>query len=147
VALDEWVKFGWLRPHTPAPREIQDLLKVAERDLKDAASDDLSIDWQFAIAYNAGLQLARTALLAAGYETPKGESHHFRAIDALPFLIEVDKDTISLFQAFRKKRAAGVYETVGLITAADAKEMLALAKLIRTQVRAFLQKQHPLLLK
>jgi len=47
--------------------EIQNLLRIVKRDLKDSQSKDLSNDWRFAIAYNAALQAATAALPAAGY--------------------------------------------------------------------------------
>jgi hypothetical protein len=32
--LEDWRKTGWLKPHTPSPAEIADLLALAERDLR-----------------------------------------------------------------------------------------------------------------
>jgi hypothetical protein len=147
VSLDEWVKFGWLRPHVPTSEEIQELLAVVDRDLKDASSTELSVDWKFGIAYNAGLQLARICLLASGYETLKGDSHHFRAIDSLQFTLQADAELVTLFQTFRKKRSQGVYETVGVISQTDAAEMLASARSLKVRTKEFLKNLHPTLLK
>ncbi|HUO08103.1 MAG TPA: hypothetical protein VM008_07385 [Phycisphaerae bacterium] len=143
MSLAEWVKFGWLRTHAPTQTEIHELLAVADRDIHDAQTRGLSTDWQFGIAYNAALQLARAALLAAGYDTQKGDSHHFRAIDSLQFTLRFDGPSIAMFQTFRKKRSAGVYEATGMISDADAKEMLALAKDLRARVQNYLNKNHP----
>jgi hypothetical protein len=35
--------------------EIQNLLGIVERDLKDSRAEGLSNDWRFAIAYNTAL--------------------------------------------------------------------------------------------
>jgi hypothetical protein len=52
------------------------LYAVIERDLAASDTQGLDDDWRFAIAYNAALQVAATALKAAGYEVPKGGGAH-----------------------------------------------------------------------
>ena len=64
--LETWKANGWLREHSTSQQEITDLLGLVKRDLKDATRQEISIDWRFNIAYNAGLQLATLVLLAAG---------------------------------------------------------------------------------
>jgi hypothetical protein len=147
LSLDEWLNNGWLKAHRSSPSETAELLAVADRDLDDCVAEGLSADWQFGIAYNAALQLARAALHAAGYETQKGESHHYRTLDSLQFTIGADSETIARFQTFRKKRSTGVYEAVGMISERDAKEMIELASDLREQVVAFLAKRYPDLLR
>ena len=56
MSLEQWAKNGWLRPHKSSKQEIADLLRIVDRDLKDAESD-ISSDWKFGIAYNAALKL------------------------------------------------------------------------------------------
>lgn len=146
MSLDDWYKYGWVRPHVASVSQTMELLAVADRDLDDCLSEGLSEDWQFGIAYNAALQLARTALYASGYDTQKGDSHHFRAIDSLQFTIGLDNDTIDQFQTFRKKRSTGVYEAVGRISENDARQMMELAHRLRDRVVKFLAKDHPELL-
>lgn len=146
MSLNEWYKNGWLRPHQSSASQTMELLAVADRDLQDCLSEGLSEDWQFGIAYNAALQLARVALHAAGYDTQKGDSHHFRAIDSLRFTVGLDGDTIDQFQTFRKKRSTGVYESIGRISQTDAGQMLDLARTLRQRVECFLTEQHPELL-
>lgn len=41
---------GRLRPHKTSQEEIQQMLRIAERDLEDAAVTDLSSDRRFLIA-------------------------------------------------------------------------------------------------
>ena len=55
MSLKNWCDDGWLTGHKTNPQEIEDLLAVAERDLKDSSAASLSPDWQLAIAYNAAL--------------------------------------------------------------------------------------------
>ena|SRR5688572_22284232 len=147
MSLQNWLSNGWLRPHQAGAEEVKSLLQVADRDLRDCQARGLSDDWRFAIAYNAALQLARAALHAAGYDTPKGESQHLRSIDSLQFTIGIDPVLLARFQAFRKKRAAGVYEAAGMITRADATNMIALATDLRRSVESWIQKTAPDLFK
>ena len=67
TGLQDWQRNGWLRAYTSSRQEIADLFAVADRDLKACQTPALIPDWQFNIAYNAALQLATTALAAAGY--------------------------------------------------------------------------------
>jgi hypothetical protein len=145
--LEQWRKNGWLIEFAPDPADIQGLLAVAQRDLKDCRAKGLSEDGQFNIAYNAALQLSRAALHVAGFEIPKGDSHHFRAIDALVFTLGIEARIVDKFQVFRKKRAAGIYEMAGLITKTDADEMIALAGDLQSRVLAHLKSKYPQFLK
>jgi hypothetical protein len=141
--LNIWQKNGWLKPHVPSAAEIRQLAEVADRDLRDCRTRGLSDDWRFGIAYNAALQMAHAALAVAGFETPKGESHHFRVIQSLEHTIGAGAATIGAFDAFRKKRNAGVYERAGAISRHDADEMVAMAIEVRRRVLEWIEKQHP----
>ena len=55
-----------LEPDSAARDEINKLLAIVDRDLKDA-TESISPDWQFGIAYNAVLKLCTTLLRAEGY--------------------------------------------------------------------------------
>lgn len=146
MSLSDWLKHGWLRPHKSSAQEIGDLFAVVNRDLRDCAAKGLSDDWRFGIAYNDALQAAHAALAAAGFETLKGDSHHFRAIQSLEYTIAADQSLVRRFDAFRKKRNAGVYERTGLISGRDADEMIQLAMEVRDRVRDLIRTKHPALL-
>jgi hypothetical protein len=89
MSLRDWLKFGWLKEHRTSRQEIAGLFAVADRDLKDCRTPDLSSDWQFNIAYNAALQLATAALAAAGYQAERA-GHHYRVIHSLEFTLGVE---------------------------------------------------------
>jgi hypothetical protein len=61
MSLELWKQNGWLREHETSLDEIGNILALVERDLADAAREEVSLDWRFNIAYNAGLQLATVA--------------------------------------------------------------------------------------
>jgi hypothetical protein len=55
MSFVDWVKNRWLEAHRSSREEIGNLLGIVERDLRDSDAKDVSNDWRFAIAYNAGL--------------------------------------------------------------------------------------------
>mgnify|MGYP001480131846 CR=1 FL=1 len=146
MSLSDWQKNGWLTPHVTSAPEIADLLAVVERDLADSAAEGVSADWRMNIAYNAALQAATVALAASGYRAAR-EQHHFRIIQSLRETIGMGAGLVATFDAFRKKRNITGYERVGMVSDADAAEMRRLAITIRNDVRAWVHKRHPDLLK
>jgi len=68
--LKRWLDDRSLRPHEPSVQEMADLLRIVDRDLKDASILELSADRRFVTAYNAALRLATIVLRASGYRTP-----------------------------------------------------------------------------
>jgi hypothetical protein len=74
MSFENWTKNGWLEAHRSSRKEVQNLLQIVRRDLKDSQSKGVPNDWRFAIAYNAALQAATAALAAAGGETSNDQS-------------------------------------------------------------------------
>lgn len=103
MSLRDWLENDWLIEHQTSVQEIADLLGVADRDLANSEVSGLSPDWRLNIAYNAALQLATTALAAAGYRTTR-ESHHYRVIQSLAHTIKANMTLIAQLDQFRKKR-------------------------------------------
>src|SRR5277367_6202577 len=114
MSFQDWQKNGWLLPHQTSQNEIAGLLAVVDRDLATSADPKLDGDWRFAIAYNAALQCAALALKAAGYEVPKKGGAHHHTIESLKLTIGDDVTIVKPLQAFRAKRAGGIYETTGV---------------------------------
>jgi len=143
--LNDWEKNGWLVSHTPTQQEIADLLAVADRDLADCQAKGLSVDWRFNIAYNAALQSATAALVAAGFRAAR-DAHHFRVIQSLALTIAANSTTVATFDAFRKKRNMTGYERVGAVSDREATELQKLASSLRKGVEAWIRKTRPHLL-
>lgn len=146
MTLKSWLKNSWLIKHETSSREIADLLGVADRDLADCQSPNLSPDWRLNIAYNSALQLATAALAAAGYR-PSRESHHYRVIQSLALTTGADTELISQFDQFRKKRNIGGYERAGLVSDQEADEIFDLARHLRGDVEKWIRDNHPNLLR
>jgi len=139
LSLNEWLKNGWLIEHQTTQREIVDLFRIVDRDLKDCEVTRLSPDWRFNIAYNAALQCAKAALATAGYR-PTRESHHYRLIYSLAYTIQADDKLIIQFDMFRKKRNISDYLRAGEVSDQEVMEMITLAKKLRNRVKESIMK-------
>jgi hypothetical protein len=142
MSLRDWVQYGWLTEHKSSREEIENLLGVVDRDLKECQAKGLGADWRFAIAYNAALQAANTALAAAGYRATR-DSHHYRVFQSLEYTIKAEPKLIQRLDAFRKKRNLSSYETSGTVSDGEAKEMPALATELRAEVERWIRAEHP----
>jgi hypothetical protein len=140
--LNDWHKAGWLRPHQTSKRQITDLFAIVDRDLEDAARG-LSPDWQFGIAYNAVLKLCTVLVYAEGWR-PEKNLAHYRTLQALPLILgESRRDDADYLDACRSKRNTAEYDSPGQVTVAEAKELAAFARELRTDVIVWLEKHHP----
>jgi hypothetical protein len=120
---------------------------VVERDLAASAVPSIDGDWRFAIAYNAALQCAAAALKAAGYELAKGAGSHMRTIESLRLTLGDDGTVVNVLQTYRRKRVEGIYETAGIATETEVKQIRTLAVELRDDLIAWLHDNHPQLIK
>lgn len=146
MSLKNWLENSWLIEHKTSPEEIGELLRIADRDLKDSRVTGLSTDRKLAIAYNAALQMAIAALAASGYRTAH-ESHHYRVIQTLRYTIGADSALVAQFDKFRKKRNIGEYERAWMVSEQEANEMFVLAQKLREDIEDWLRTNHPALFK
>jgi hypothetical protein len=146
MSLGDWLRNSWLVEHKTSREEIAGLLAIVERDLANAKVAGLSDDWRLSIAYNAALQAATAALAAAEYRAVR-EQHHYRTIQSLALTIGWPAPKVDRFDRFRKKRNIIGYESAGVVSEREAQEMHELATGLRNDVLAWLEKQHPKLLK
>lgn len=144
MSLDTWKTNGWLREYSSSTQEVTNLLTLVERDLGDAARQEISTDWRFNIAYNAGLQLATLVLFAAGYRTGRGEGKHYRVIQALPLVMGNDFNVIrDYLDNCRRKRNVSEYDAAGTISEKEVNDLLALVLNFKNQVEGWLRENHP----
>jgi hypothetical protein len=140
--LRDWQKNSWLVEHKSSPEEIAALFAIVERDLASAKVAGLGDDWRLSIGYNAALQAATAALTASGFRAAR-EQHHYRTIQSLALTIGWPTAKVDRFDRFRKKRNIGGYETAGVVSEQEAREMHELAVGLRDDVLAWLRKHHP----
>jgi hypothetical protein len=146
MSLTNWFDAGWLVAHETTSEEIRDLLAVAERELRDCAVPGLSPDTVLGLGYDAAAQLSSAALAAAGYRGARAR-RHWLAVQSLAYTIRADAKLIARLDAFRRKRIVAEYERAGSTSEKEAHEMCELAKALRDQVRAWIEKTRPELLR
>ena len=123
MTIDNLIKSGVLVKQDSSKAEIDDLLKIVERDLEDSAQTEISDDWQFGIAYNAALKLANILVRASGYRV-KGQGHHMHTIAMIPLILGPHKkDDSEYLDTCRRKRNIVEYDCVGGATREDVKEL------------------------
>lgn len=142
MSLQQWANNGWLKAHQTSPKEIQDLLKIVERDLADAVVGDISADWRFGIAYNAALKLCTILIYVSGYR-PEKALQHYRTLQALPLILGANRRAdADYLDACRIKRNTVEYDYAGGATQKDADELIAFTRELRVDVRTWLQENH-----
>lgn len=144
MSWKDLVDNGYVRPHESSRAEIGDLLALIDRDLRDAAIEELSDDRRFATAYNAALQLAKAALAAAGYRPAKGNSAHFISFDAVKSAIQTEQvsELADYFDLCRRKRNHIDYDASEVVTHTETKEIIRRAKEFRELVLQWLKDAH-----
>lgn len=145
MSLASYSRNRWIRRHETSPREIADLLAIADRDVGQSQIAGLAPEWRFDIAYNAVLQLATAALAAAGYRSER-QNKHQRTLECLAFTLRIDRERVLYLDTCRRKRHKAIYERVGAISDAEADELIATAKHLRGEVVEWLREEHPELL-
>lgn len=147
MSLESWVEFGWLRPHKTSSQEIGSLFGIVKRDLEDARKKDLSSDWRFGIAYNAGLKLCTILLYASGYRPEKALAH-YRTIQALPLILGAGKEADAKYlDRCRAVRNTVEYDQAGRTTVNDVEELISFVEDLEFESRQWLAKNFAELLK
>lgn len=144
MSLKDWEKNGWLKPHKTSQQEIQNLLKIIERDLADSKVMSISPDWRFAIAYNAALQCCTIPLYCAGYMPTHEQSTHYRIIQSLALTLGSDfKETVIYLNACRTRRNTSDYESSGTISESGADELIQTVEELFQKIKRWIEKNFP----
>jgi len=142
MSLKQWLDNSWLRIHKTSRNEIDNLLMIVERDLKDAQKG-VSDDWRFGIAYNAVLKLCTILLYAEGFKAER-TLQHYRTIQALPIILGSERrDDANYLDTCRSKRNIVEYDQIGVVTEQDANELIEFTKELKNTVLEWLKKKHP----
>ncbi len=142
MTLKQWLNNGWLRSHKTSAQEIDSLLAIVERDIKDASEGEISADWSFGIAYNAALKLCTILLYAQGYKAERN-LQHYRTIQALPLILGSGrKDDADYLESCRTKRNSVEYDYIGGVTKDNALELIEFVKELKSDVATWLMQKH-----
>ena len=123
------VKQGKIKPIDASSDEIKEILALADRDLKLAEFViSQNWDWAFSIGYNAALQASRAFMYAQGFRPSSTNSHK----NTFEFMsLALGKEYIHLigfFDRMRPKRNQALYDTAGLISETEVRELLKKSK-------------------
>jgi uncharacterized protein (UPF0332 family) len=141
MEYDELLNSRRIRKEKVSPSEIEHALERAERDLQTARTlIERDRDWSFAVAYDAVLQASRAYMFAQGFRPSSSESHK----NTFAFMrLAMGKDyeeLMTYFDRMRNKRHQAIYETAGLITETEARNILEKAESFVTLIREELKK-------
>lgn len=123
-------------------KQVEDIMKVAERDLQ-AAKDNLAngyADWALGIGYNAMLQAGRALMLSRGYR-PIGEAKHVAVIEfaKAEYSKQIPAQTLYVFSKTRKKRHKAVYEEADTVSDSEARTVITNAEAFVKAVKKILK--------
>ena len=129
MPYDRLIKLGSIKPYSAGQNEIQQLLKVASRDLRASERNlDEDPDWAYSMAYNAVLQACRGLMLSEGYRSRGGEQHATVVEFIREMLGSSYENQVNLFDQMRRKRHRVIYEVAGLVSKSEAQQAVSFAK-------------------
>ena len=144
MSLEQWRQNNWLMASKPTLTEITQLFEIVERELGDSEVTGLSPEGRFTHAYTAALMLCTIALRTSGYKVGKGEGHHKRTIDALPFSIGDEYRSLAdQIELSSRLRGQSIYDRAHVTEKKDADELHATATQLRTVVLEWMRATHP----
>jgi hypothetical protein len=133
--------------HTATKQELDDLRRVINRNIRDAAIAGLSADNKFGLAYEAGLLLAKMAVACAGYRV-KGQSAHKTTFAALKMAMGASiAQMASYLDRCRRIRNQVSYDAAGIVSDTEAEELLSAVEDFRQAVEDWITKNHAALRK
>jgi len=147
MSLEKWLEYGWVRREPSSANEIKALEGIVARSLDDAKVKAISADLRFVAGFTAALTAATMALRASGYRTVTQTGHHLKIIESLEFTINADPKLIQKLKVFNNKRNKSIYDVAGSVSDQELNDMEKLATQLRSQVRSWLMKAHPELLR
>lgn len=146
VSLQNLLKIGQLKAHSPDAAEVQRLLAAAARNLADARVTTISPETRFDAAYKAVMQAALAALMANGYRPDTNRpGHHATVVQGLPLTIGLAPARVTVLDTLRRKRNLSDY-TGEDIDDSSAEHCIAEAERLLQDVTAWLKAHRPQLM-
>lgn len=142
VNLKNHITKGFIVSSATDKSAISKLIQIAERDIREAQKCD-ETDWQFAIAYNAALQLATIAIRASGYRATTKVGHHWVTFAILPDILgDPFIETARYFDECRVKRNVSEYCEIGTISPSEAKKLINEVITFKAKILSWLKAYH-----
>lgn len=147
MSLEKWVEYSWLKREATSSDEIQGLLSIVDRGLRDAKVESISTDLRFIAAFNSALAAATTALRAHGYRTASQVGHHMKTIESLEFTLPEGHRFVQRLKVLSNKRNRSSYDVAGAVSDEDLRSVMKLAAELEHAVGSWLANEHPDLFK
>jgi hypothetical protein len=146
MSLENLLRTGQLKTHSPDRAEIALLLAAAERNLVDARHAGTSTETRFDCGYKAIMQSALVALHANGYRPDnKRPGHHSITIQSLSLTLGVAGARFAALDKLREKRNLSDYTGAPLDEVAT-EACVAQATRLLAELREWLARIHAELL-
>lgn len=143
MSLSQLLNQGRLKQHKTSKKEIDNLLRLIKRDIKDARVKGLSPDRKFATAYNAVLQSATILLYCKGCK-PQGIGHHFTIFESMKEIMGKDYyELADYFDSCRSKRNITDYTHAGKISENETEELIKEAEIFLKEIHQWLKINYP----
>ena len=143
VSLQNLLKIGQLKEHSPDAAEVQRLLAAAGRNLADARVTTISPETRFDAAYKAVMQAALAVLMAHGYRPDTNRpGHHVTVLQGLTLTIGLAPARVTVLDTLRRKRNLSDY-TGEDIDDSSSEHCIAEAERLLQDVVAWLKVHRP----
>ena len=143
VSLQNLLKIGQLKEHSPDAAEVQRLLAAAGRNLADARVTTISPETRFDAAYKAVMQAALAVLMAHGYRPDTNRpGHHVTVLQGLTLTIGLAPARVTVLDTLRRKRNLSDY-TGDDIDDSSSEHCIAEAERLLQDVVAWLKVHRP----
>jgi len=138
----DYQRKGQVAAHVTSKAGLDELRAAVRRNLDDAAIEELSDDNRFGIAYQAALLVAKMAIACAGYRV-KGQGAHHTTFEVMPLALGAKhRKTADYFDRCRRKRNDIAYDSQGVVSSADALELIKQSTAFASDVEAWIAKNH-----
>lgn len=146
-ALASLVRAGRLRQEPASRQEISRFLESADTAIADAGIAALSASGRFKHAYDAAHTLALCALRAHGLRPASVAGHRAIVFELLGHTIGADPTLYATLLRYHTRRNKSEYEGLATVSEAEARELLDLARSLRSVLQAWLQGHRPALIR
>jgi hypothetical protein len=145
VSLASLLASRHIERHSSSANEVAGLRNLIARDLADATVIGLSPDRKFATAYNAALQLSKTALGCAGYRVSSTlPGHHQTIFEAASLVLgPAARPLTDYFETCRRKRNIIDYDSAEVTSDSQAAELMKKVTEYQTLVENWIVRNHP----
>lgn len=141
--MEDWLENYWLEKRETSKQEIDNLLRLIERDLTLSADDNANEDYRLIAVHNAAYNCATTALRLKGLRLKRNlPGHHEKAIDSLRYTFELDSEVVEFLNDIRKKRNDAEYFAPDLSSVDEIEDALKIVRQLYHELKDQLVKGH-----